>query len=148
VDLVAAAKIKSHVPTASGLKRGDEGNQVKRLQAYLAKFGYLDSPDLGAFGVPSAKAFAPSPQRDKFDEYTEQALRAFQQRNHLHVTGELDGGARSNANATAAVALITQSRRISCARQPTGYQQSPATVPELHVRLTQAQVRARSLAQM
>jgi hypothetical protein len=87
---VELTKQKPYVPTAAGLKQGDKGSQVKQLQAYLAKFGYLESPDLGAFGVPSARAFAPPPKTAEFDENTEQALKAFQQRNHLPVTGELD----------------------------------------------------------
>jgi len=60
---VELTKQKPYVPTAAGLKQGDKGSQVKQLQAYLAKFGYLESPDLGAFGVPSAKAFAPPRKR-------------------------------------------------------------------------------------
>jgi peptidoglycan hydrolase-like protein with peptidoglycan-binding domain/acylphosphatase len=87
---VELTKQKPYVPTAAGLKQGDKGNQVKQLQAYLAKFGYLESGDLGAFGLRSARAFAPPPQAAEFDENTEQALKAFQKRNHLPVTGELD----------------------------------------------------------
>jgi hypothetical protein len=40
------------LPRAEGLHEGDSGDEVRRLQSYLEKFGYLDSPRLEEYGVP------------------------------------------------------------------------------------------------
>ncbi|MCI0539048.1 MAG: matrixin family metalloprotease [Verrucomicrobiales bacterium] len=89
-ELVAATKRKPYVPTSVGLKQGDRGGQVKRLQAYLSKFGYLESRERHRFGNLSAQPAAPPPKESVFDQNTARALRVFQQRNHLPVTGRLD----------------------------------------------------------
>jgi peptidoglycan hydrolase-like protein with peptidoglycan-binding domain len=89
-NLSDLTKKKPYVPTKAGLKAGDAGDQVKRLQNYLAKFGYIESPILGAFGVPAKKAAAPAATPGIFDQSTQEALKRFQQFNHLPVTGELD----------------------------------------------------------
>jgi peptidoglycan hydrolase-like protein with peptidoglycan-binding domain len=82
---------KDYVPTKAGLKKGAQGEQIKRLNRYLSQFGYIESPVLEAFGVPSERAAAPGPSRaNAFDDNTEQALKSFQERNELPVTGELD----------------------------------------------------------
>ncbi|WP_293257821.1 matrixin family metalloprotease [Nannocystis sp.] len=76
---ISMAEMKSHtlakpyVPSVTGLKRGDSGVQVDRLQQYLQKFGYLNA------GARTAG----------FDDSTEQALRKFQRLNHLPETGTL-----------------------------------------------------------
>ena len=89
-ELVSATKRKPYVPTKSGLKQGDKGPQVKRLQSYLSKFGYIESPVLESFGMPKELAAVADVQSSTFDENTAKALRRFQEFNHLPVTGELD----------------------------------------------------------
>ncbi len=72
-EMKAQTLTKPYVPSVVGLRRGDSGEQVDRLQQYLRKFGYLD-----------AGARAPL-----LDDSTEQALRRFQRQNHLPETGVL-----------------------------------------------------------
>src|SRR3954471_21126245 len=88
-ELIKLTKDKPDVPNNSGLGQGDQGDDVSRLQAYLAKFGYLASSTLDTFGVPGEKAAAAS-NPGNFDEATAQALRRFQEFNHVPITGELD----------------------------------------------------------
>ncbi|MGH9194771.1 MAG: DUF6623 family protein, partial [Acidimicrobiia bacterium] len=84
------AKRKDYMPTSAELALGSRGEDVARLQAYLAKFGYLESPLLEAFGVRTVLAPLPASERGIFDDATAQGLRRFQAFNHLPVTGELD----------------------------------------------------------
>jgi len=81
---------KDYMPTAAGLKAGDEGDEVKRLQSYLAKYGYLQSPVAEEFGVETLPEELLSFEDATFDDSTGEALRRFQAFNHLKVTGELD----------------------------------------------------------
>jgi peptidoglycan hydrolase-like protein with peptidoglycan-binding domain len=81
---------KSFVPQSSSLKRGDKGDDVKRLQEYLTKFGYTESPLTEAFGSEKARVAAPPEQDGNFDENTRQALSRFQKFNGLKVTGKMD----------------------------------------------------------
>jgi peptidoglycan hydrolase-like protein with peptidoglycan-binding domain len=84
---------KDYMPTSAGLAAGSRGDDVKRLQDYLAKFGYLESPLLEAFSARTMLAPLPAADRGVFDDATEEALRRFQAFNHLPVTGELDAAA-------------------------------------------------------
>lgn len=76
---MSLAEMKSHtlakpyVPSVAGLRRGDSGEQVNRLQQYLERFGYLDG------GAHAAD----------FDDATEAALRRFQRMNNLTESGIL-----------------------------------------------------------
>ena len=81
---------KSFVPQTSSLKRGDKGDDVKRLQEYLTKFGYTESPLTEAFGSEKARVSAPPELDGNFDENTQQALSRFQKFNGLKVTGKMD----------------------------------------------------------
>jgi len=84
------ANEKDYMPTVSGLAPGARGTEVTRLQAYLAKFGYLDSPVLDTFRARTLLTPAPAAERGMFDDATTRALRRFQAFNHLSATGELD----------------------------------------------------------
>jgi peptidoglycan hydrolase-like protein with peptidoglycan-binding domain len=82
--------LADYVPRQAGAKMGSRGVNVRRLQNYLTRFGYLDSSVLDDFGVRHTLA-QPSPDSiGEFDEQTEEALRKFQQFHGLEVTGELD----------------------------------------------------------
>jgi peptidoglycan hydrolase-like protein with peptidoglycan-binding domain len=85
-----ADESKDYMPTQAGLAEGATGDQVSRLQQYLARYGYLESPTLATFGVDTRLQAAPSAEEGTFDESTASALRRFQEFNHLPVTGELD----------------------------------------------------------
>lgn len=76
---------KDYMPTSAGLAPGSRGEDVRRLQDYLAKFGYLESPLLEAFSVRTPLAELPAPERGTFDDATEEALRRFQAFSHLPV---------------------------------------------------------------
>jgi peptidoglycan hydrolase-like protein with peptidoglycan-binding domain len=89
-ELIELTKTKPHVPLHAGLREGDTGDQVSQLQNYLSRFGYLHSSELQAFGVPDGRAAAPAGRSGHFDENTAQALKKFQDFNHLPVTGVLD----------------------------------------------------------
>jgi hypothetical protein len=81
---------KDYMPSEAGPSEGATGDQVRRLQSYLARFGYLQSPVLDELGVDSRLQSAPSAEEGTFDEATADALRRFQGFNSLPVTGELD----------------------------------------------------------
>lgn len=95
------ANEKDYIPTVSGLILGSRGDEVERLQAYLAMFGYLESPVLDTFRVRTVIAPAPDAKKGIFDDATAQALKHFQTFNHLPVTGVLDDATH---------ALMTQPR--------------------------------------
>ena len=78
------------VPESAGLSLGDSGTDVRRLQRYLERFGYLDSPVLAQFGVSADLAEAAPEKMGTFDDNTRRALEKFQERNGLEPTGELD----------------------------------------------------------
>ncbi len=88
------AQFADYLPTASGLKTGSKGDQVKRLQRYLTNFGYLDSTVLDTYGVPRDRAAAPAAKDGTFDQNTVQALKRYQEFHGLSVTGELDEASR------------------------------------------------------
>jgi hypothetical protein len=56
---------RPYTPPAADLASSAEGPQVERLQSFLAKFGYIQSPILGTFGVADRMAAAP-PQTGSF----------------------------------------------------------------------------------
>jgi peptidoglycan hydrolase-like protein with peptidoglycan-binding domain len=84
------ALLGDYVPTQTGATRGSRGVNVRRLQNYLERFGYLDSTLLHETGVTSAMAQPPPETLGTFDEQTEEALRMFQRFVGLPMTGELD----------------------------------------------------------
>lgn len=63
-------------------------SRLPGLQAYLTRFGYIQSPELQVFGVEAARAAVPKATPGTFDENTEQALRQFQRFAGLEETGE------------------------------------------------------------
>ena len=89
-ELETLTRKKEYVPTVAGLAVGAKGDEVKSLQEYLKKFGYMESPVLEKFGITEPMAAPPPARTGTFDENTAQALRRFQEFNHLPVTGELD----------------------------------------------------------
>jgi peptidoglycan hydrolase-like protein with peptidoglycan-binding domain len=101
---MAATKTKSSkksngqavlMASPEGLSKGSTGNDVKPLQEYLTRFGYLAPPpskDDGK-GLDELELRATT-KPGKFDEATEEALRLFQQMAGLEVTGELDAPTR------------------------------------------------------
>ncbi|MDF1505122.1 matrixin family metalloprotease [Roseisolibacter sp. H3M3-2] len=90
-ELRAATSIKDYVPQAAELAAGAEGEDVERLQRYLAQFGYLESPGLDSFGARSARMGGVA-AAGVFDDATAEALRRFQRFVGLPPTGRLDEG--------------------------------------------------------
>jgi peptidoglycan hydrolase-like protein with peptidoglycan-binding domain len=88
-ELRAATRMKDYVPQAAGLETGAEGEDVERLQRYLARFGYLESESLDGFGKRAARVGAVE-RPGVFDERTQEALRRFQQFAGIPPTGRLD----------------------------------------------------------
>lgn len=69
---------------------GDEGPNVERLQAYLKKFGYLESPVLDTFGTREDALAEESPGPGRYDESTKRAVERFQEFASIPVSGQLD----------------------------------------------------------
>jgi hypothetical protein len=82
--------MKEYVPQAAGLKSGDEGPDVTRLQRYLRTFGYVQAPHLTPFGAVTESLAQPPTTFGVFDDNTAQALLRFQEFNGLPSTGVLD----------------------------------------------------------
>ena len=85
---------------ASGRKSKTSSQRVNRtdtekLQEYLSRFGYLDSPVLDSFGVRSEIIRPPSAKKGIVDDATIEATKRFQEFNHLEVTGKLDEATRA-----------------------------------------------------
>lgn len=78
------------VPRSAGAKPGDSGADVRRIQAYLTKFGYLESDIPAEFGTEASLAVPAPTKSGQFDENTEQALKNFQERYGLEPSGVLD----------------------------------------------------------
>jgi peptidoglycan hydrolase-like protein with peptidoglycan-binding domain len=84
-------KPKDYLPKKAGATLGKKGEDVKRLQNYLKRFGYLDDKVKDDGYAPlRAASRAPKATTGTFDESTFVALRRFQQFSGLPVTGELD----------------------------------------------------------
>lgn len=78
-------------PSEVGLGRGGTGGEVGKLQDYLSAYGYFQPEEPEPFGAPvSMERLVAPPERNSFDERTEQALQTFQEFYHLEVTGILD----------------------------------------------------------
>jgi Matrixin/Putative peptidoglycan binding domain len=86
------ANEKDYMPTEVGLAQGAQGDQVERLQEYLRRYGYTESPVPESFGMETVPGLAAPPPEEGgvFDENTIVALRRFQEFNQLPVTGQLD----------------------------------------------------------
>jgi peptidoglycan hydrolase-like protein with peptidoglycan-binding domain len=78
----------------AGLALGSSGNDVKQLQNYLTRFGYLAHPPAKEDGRLAELDLRPIADSGEFDEATREALRTFQKRAGLPVTGELDEATR------------------------------------------------------
>ncbi len=89
-ELVQLTSDKEYVPKAVGLVQGAEGPDVARLQQYLQNFGYVQAPNVGAFGAETRGLAQPPAAVGVFDDNTAQALRRFQEFNGLPLTGEVD----------------------------------------------------------
>jgi hypothetical protein len=79
------------IPRTIGLKKDDSNPEVGILQNYLKRFGYILPDQEEQFGVrvDPRKAIA-APEKDVFDQNTEEALKRFQAFNKLPITGVLD----------------------------------------------------------
>jgi hypothetical protein len=51
------------LPSVEGLHEGDSGDEVRRVQRYLERFGYLESANLDGFEVPREMALRWQRQR-------------------------------------------------------------------------------------
>lgn len=83
------ASNRDMVPKKAGIKPGDSGAEVRKLQRYLEQFGYLFSPTLEQFGVSATLAEGPA-EPGSFDDNTRAALVNFQTRHGLEPTGVVD----------------------------------------------------------
>ena len=72
------------------LAQGDEGPNVERLQSYLKKFGYLESPALDTFGTREDALAEESPAPGRYDESTKRAVERFQEFAGIPVSGQFD----------------------------------------------------------
>jgi peptidoglycan hydrolase-like protein with peptidoglycan-binding domain len=77
-----------------GLAPGSSGDDVKLLQNYLRRFGYLGLPPTAEDGRVAELDLRPTAEEGEFDDATEEALRTFQKMAGLPVTGELDAATR------------------------------------------------------
>jgi hypothetical protein len=78
----------------AGLKAGASGTNVKALQNYIRRFGYLAHEPQPEDGRVAELDLRPMADDGKFDESTEEALRTFQKFAGLPITGELDEATR------------------------------------------------------
>lgn len=78
------------VPRTTGIGIGASGPDVRKLERYLERFGYLESSVLERFGVDRTLAEAAPKEKGTFDENTQNALTNFQQRYGLEPTGVVD----------------------------------------------------------
>jgi peptidoglycan hydrolase-like protein with peptidoglycan-binding domain len=80
-----------------GLAPGSSGDDVKLLQNYLVRFGYLAEPPLAEDGRRAELDLRPTTTPGEFDDATEEALRTFQKMAGLEITGKLDAPTREKA---------------------------------------------------
>ena len=57
------ANEKDYMPTEVGLAQGAQGDQVERLQEYLRRYGYTESPVPESFGMETVPGLAAPLQR-------------------------------------------------------------------------------------
>jgi peptidoglycan hydrolase-like protein with peptidoglycan-binding domain len=89
-ELKELTRNKSYIPQSAGLKQGDKGDEVKRLQDYLTRFGYLQTPSEDLPRSGKSATGTPSEQLGNFGKGTRQALIRFQRFYGLKPSGELD----------------------------------------------------------
>ncbi len=91
-ELQLETSSKDFVPKSANLKEGNKGDDVERLQKYLAEFGYFNDQQNDAFFAAGTKTeLPPSPQKKgSFDKNTVEALKKFQELNSLPVTGDMN----------------------------------------------------------
>lgn len=78
------------IPESAGFGPGDASADVRRAQRYLERFGYLDSPVIGEYGVATTLV-EPAPEvLGEFDDNTKRAVENFQGRYGLQVNGRID----------------------------------------------------------
>jgi len=78
-------------PQKAGLSAGSTGSDVKMLQQYLQRFGYLHIPSLSeSFNAVREASNAPQADFEIFDEATVLALKNFQRFQGLPISGMLD----------------------------------------------------------
>lgn len=77
-------------PPTSVLKRGDRGEEVESLHAYLEHFGYLDEAERQGLTGAHVDAATNVPGGQVFDQRLGEALRLMQRFYHLPDSGELD----------------------------------------------------------
>jgi hypothetical protein len=77
-------------PKTIGLKKGDEGGEVIKLQNYLREFGYIQPDHASDLAEIDLERSIQRPQTGKFDDNTENALLLFQEFYKLPTTGILD----------------------------------------------------------
>jgi hypothetical protein len=80
----------AHVPRAAGATLGSTGEDVARVQRYLALYGYFDSGVHARYGMTAQGAVQPPAEFGEFEDRTRQALEAFQRFFGLELTGEVD----------------------------------------------------------
>lgn len=78
------------IPESAGYEKGDSGSDVEKMQAWLTRFGYLDSSILDQFGLSHDEAEPPPRSPGNFDTNTERALTKMQEFHGLPPTGILD----------------------------------------------------------
>lgn len=83
-------RTQDYLPNSAGLKEGDEGEDVARLQKYLSRYGYFNTDILDVFGARGKYSLIIPQREGLFDERTREALENFQEAQGLTVTGELD----------------------------------------------------------
>src|SRR5918992_3160903 len=81
-----------------GLSRGSSGDDVKAVQNYLTRFGYLAPPASDGDGRAEELDLRAITEAGEYDDATEEAVRLFQQMAGLEVTGELDEPTREKMN--------------------------------------------------
>ena len=82
-------KSSDMVPKSAGIGPGDSGPEVRKVQRYLERFGYLQSATVERFGVTGGLAEGPA-ESGSFDDNTREALATFQARYGLEPTGQVD----------------------------------------------------------
>ena len=83
-------KTSDYIPKVAGIKEGSKGENVKKLQSFLTKYGYLTNPQLDEFALDTPPGTETSYKNGEFDENTVAALKHYQEFHGLDATGDLD----------------------------------------------------------